>query len=606
MLQLDRVSLSCVFAFSAATCLAQTPATFRTVTSAERPSYNPLLVDLNNDGIPDLVQRTYQAGSAPGAFTVRLANGYGSFGAPVTYTFPYQSGFPQMLAGDFNGDGNVDLIIVPQSGSNQLLLFLGNGDGTLQAPKIIPVDLPAGQTLAASSAVADFNGDGKLDLAVTTESSSRPNGTPTGSIELLPGDGAGNFGAPIRIYTPPVADAADALLAGDFDGDGKADIAFLDDYYCDSEGPFCTSTLHVLYNDGNSTFTDIPTDAASTTGDEFWLSAGDLNSDGRTDIIASVASPDATTSNQVYVLYGQSDRAFHLYTITAPNVDALAMADFNGDTKMDLVGTATDTTTPGSNLIFFLAGDSEGAFTQQSYALPYDQSSPIVGDLNADMRPDALVVTEKTTSTFALEDVLNTTAGGNWGSCAYPQAGQGIHVCVPQGTIASPDVSVRFNASANSFGNIRKMELWVDGAKIAEQYHTWGSRAWFDFSVPFPSGSHRGVIFASDIDNHLQQSAFTFNVGQICSPPASAGVRFCSPVSGSTVSSPVTVQAGTKVTGTPANLQVWVDGKWYANIFDTTTANLPLSLSAGTHRIAVLALNTAGQKWESAVNVTVK
>ncbi len=476
-----------------------------------------------------------------------------------------------MLAGDFNGDGNVDLVIVPQSGVNQLLLFLGNGDGTLQAMKTVAVDLPSGQMLEASSAVADFNGDSKLDLAVTTVSSNRPNGTPTGSIYLLPGDGAGNFGTPIRIYTPPVADAADALLAGDFDGDGKADIAFLDDYYCDSEGPFCTSTLHILYNDGNSSFTDIPTDAASNTGDEFWLSTGDLNSDGRTDVIASVADPSATTSNQVYILYGQADRAFHLYTITAPGVDTLGMADFNGDTRMDLVGTSTNSTSPGSNLDFFLAGDTEGAFTQQSYALPYDQSGPIVGDLNADLRPDALVVTEKTTSTFVLEDVLNTTSGGNWGGCAWPKAGQGIHLCFPQGTIPPTQQFVRFNASANSFGQIRKIELWVDGAKIAEQYHTWGSRAWFDFSDPFPPGPHRGVIIASDIDNHLQKSAFTFNVGQFCSPPASAGVTICAPANGSSVSSPVTLHAGAKVDGTLAYLQVWLDGKWYSNTFESTT-----------------------------------
>jgi hypothetical protein len=140
-----------------------------------------------------------------------------------------------------------------------------------------------------------------------------------------------------------------------------------------------------------------------------------------------------------------------------------------------------------------------------------------------------LLVLEKTTTTSILTDVLNTTTGGNWGGCAWPKTAQGIHVCAPQAAIPPTQQFVRFNASASSFGDIRKMELWIDGTKIAEQYHTWGYRAWFDFSDPFPAGPHRGVIIASDIDNHLQKSVFTFTVGQFCSPPASAGVTICAP-----------------------------------------------------------------------------
>ncbi len=598
-------SLSCVFAFAA--CFAQTPATFRTVTATERPSNHPILIDLNNDGIPDLIQQTVQYPTTTTSFTVRLATGSGTFGAPVSTSFATPSGRPTFTTGDFNGDGNADLIaMLPDS--NQLVVFLGKGDGTFQPPKTVTAALPSGQQFGSSFVAADFTGDGKVDLAVDLVRPDPPSGTLVGGIYLLAGDGTGNFGTAKLLYSPPQYEAADTLVTGDFDGDGKADIAFLDDYYCDSEGPFCTSTLHILYNDGGSSFTDIPTDAASTSGDEFWLSTGDLNSDGRTDIVASAANPDATNSNQVYILYGEADRAFHLYTVTAPNVAALAIADFNGDTKMDLVGTVSNSDAPGSALDFFLAGNSEGAFTQQTYTLPnYPYTSdPVVGDLNRDTKPDLVLVLEKSTSTSILTSVLTTTSSGNWGSCSWPAAGQGIHVCFPQATIPPTQQFVRFNASANSFGQIRKMELWVDGTKIAEQYQTWGSRAWFDFSDPFQAGPHRGVIFATDIDGRLQKSAFTFNVGQFCSPPATAGVTICAPVNGSTVTSPVTLHAGAKVNGTLDHVEVWIDGKWYSNTFESTTVDEPLSLPAGTHRIAVLALNSAGQKWESAVSVTVK
>jgi sugar lactone lactonase YvrE len=90
-----------------------------------------------------------------------------------------------------------------------------------------------------------------------------------------------------------------------------------------------------------------------------------------------------------------------------------------------------------------------------------------------------------------------------------------------------------------------------------------------------------------------------------CSPPSSAGVHICIPVSGSTVSSPVKVEATAKVTGTISTLQLWVDGAKRYTVFSNTFSQ-SVSLAAGTHRFAMVAVNKAGKKWESAVNATVK
>ena len=90
-----------------------------------------------------------------------------------------------------------------------------------------------------------------------------------------------------------------------------------------------------------------------------------------------------------------------------------------------------------------------------------------------------------------------------------------------------------------------------------------------------------------------------------CSAPSSAGVHICSPASGSSVSSPVQVEASAKITGTIASTQLWADGVKV----DSTASNsldASISLSAGAHRFAVVTSNTAGKKWESAVNATVK
>jgi hypothetical protein len=91
-----------------------------------------------------------------------------------------------------------------------------------------------------------------------------------------------------------------------------------------------------------------------------------------------------------------------------------------------------------------------------------------------------------------------------------------------------------------------------------------------------------------------------------CSAPSSDGVHICDPTSGASVSSPVLVEASARISGTIARTELWVDGvKKYAAT-SSTQLNTSVSLAAGSHRFAVLAINTAGQKWENAVNATVK
>jgi hypothetical protein len=95
-------------------------------------------------------------------------------------------------------------------------------------------------------------------------------------------------------------------------------------------------------------------------------------------------------------------------------------------------------------------------------------------------------------------------------------------------------------------------------------------------------------------------------VSKLCHAPASDGVNICLPTSGSSVSSPVLVEATATVTGTIAHTQLWVDGVKKYNAAGSTTLITSVSLTAGIHRFAVVAKNTAGQRWESAVNAIVK
>ena len=176
----------------------------------------------NNNGLPDIAVADY-TGQAIEVFP-NLGNG--TFGTPTQYLNTIVAGSDYLLAGDFNNDGKLDLVVSYQN-SSDVGLLLGNGDGTFQQETVI-------DTGAADSdgplAAADFDGDGNLDLAYAGQS----------SIMVLPGNGHGGFGTPIQVqqcYDPS------GLVAADFNGDGEPDLAVTDDLEPGSYGiAFNTST----------------------------------------------------------------------------------------------------------------------------------------------------------------------------------------------------------------------------------------------------------------------------------------------------------------------------------------------------------------------------
>jgi hypothetical protein len=137
-----------------------------------------------------------------------LGNGDGTFQMGQTYVFGTEIG--GAVAADFNLDSKTDLAICDKS--DGIWLFLGNGDGTLQAPRSI---LSSSRTM--SIATGDFNGDGKPDLVFAYVSSAN-----SGGISVLLGNGDGTFG-PQQDY--PVGGWGFHMLVGDFDGDSKLDVA---------------------------------------------------------------------------------------------------------------------------------------------------------------------------------------------------------------------------------------------------------------------------------------------------------------------------------------------------------------------------------------------
>src|SRR6202008_1251513 len=181
-----------------------------------------LAADFNQDGKMDLLT---PAG-------VLLGNGDGTFQPPhgqgIDYAFEIA---------DFNGDSKPD--VLSRSG-----VFLGNGDGTFQPPRPLPTlcNFPDSCGFSDFAPAADFNGDRKLDLAVTVTRKCLFCDKPTFSVEILFGNGDGTFQSPVDLG---IADQY--VTAGDFNGDGKMDLPSTQSIYQGS------SLVHVLLGKGDGT-----------------------------------------------------------------------------------------------------------------------------------------------------------------------------------------------------------------------------------------------------------------------------------------------------------------------------------------------------------------
>lgn len=332
---------------------------------------NHITADVNGDGILDLV------GTGVNSAAVMLGNGNGTFRAKVE--FPAGAQAQDVAAGDFNGDGRVDLAVSLSDPAISVSVLIGNGDGTFSAPLNI-----ANSSGADSPAIVatDLDNDARLDIVLAHAIScftapcviSR-------SITVLLGFGDGTFQRPFEIE---VGTGMSRIAVGDFNRDGIRDLGIAGD----------SAQLYILLGVGNGTFLQQPTitltpDTLAVDGTD--IDIADLNRDSIQDLVVAIPLNGSRTA----VLLGRGDGTFGPPSIlTEPNLlvpHYQAIADFNRDGFLDL---ALALGNGNSGLMEIRNGNGDGTFRAPTrYFVPPSQSSIgggtiVSGDFNRDGRPD--------------------------------------------------------------------------------------------------------------------------------------------------------------------------------------------------------------------------
>jgi len=276
--------------------------------------------DFNNDGNEDLVFGADPNGP-PFQLQVSLGDGNGKFRTGSRFGHFDQLYPLAIVVGDFNRDGNLDLITNPSKGYGEVGVFLGNGDGTFKHL----VDYSVGDFYLVS---ADFNGDGILDLALLWDH----------AIYVMLGNGDGTFQKPRTVIRSraQIGDCSfGSFFVTDFNADGKGDLV-----YCERDQS--NGKLWVALGNGDGTFKKPVSYLIPCGIFGFSFALGDFNSDGKTDLLVNYNTTDVQAETDLYL--GRGDGTFRPKQVvklpggTDYNAEeGIVVGDLNSDGLLDFI-----------------------------------------------------------------------------------------------------------------------------------------------------------------------------------------------------------------------------------------------------------------------------
>jgi hypothetical protein len=559
--------------------------------------------DFNNDGKPDFIQCCNNTG-----LIFRAGNGDGSFLAPITAASA-PKGATQLVAADVNGDGKLDLVGLPAYGNypaapngTGLAIWLGNGDGTFQAPVVYTTT-----ESTISVAVGNFFGDGHPDIAV---------GEIDGNIDLFRNDGSGAFALDKTISVDASSLAWVQLAAGDLNGTGVSDLAAT--VYA---GPGGNGPLYVLWNDGKGNFTQQELESSYV---QPAVSIARLNGDGMMDILVSYTcnpTPSGGDKGPEYdacagfdVYYGQGGN--HLYkrtVVTDEGVYNLGLplgVDVNGDGYGDIVS-AGSLSCYCSFGLFVWQGNADGSFQQAAQGFITNTDS--VGAMTAaDFARDGMMsfamnlISDDDSSFF-----INST---DRGACGTYTISPTVTVCQPVDNTYSPS-PVRVDANGYDTTPITAMQEYIDGTLEYSKPVTS-----FDTTFPVNDGSHFFVTKGWDTSGrsfvaNRTVTVFSGTPGADC-PATTDSANICLP-SGTSSSSPVQILAnGNTGSAVPTSAQLYINGSLVVNnegycssngycSGGSSYVNTTQNLSSGTYDLVFKLWDASGNVYQAQKTITV-